>query len=142
MSDTPEPSSTPGPDPNPSRSGLPPWLSWTIMLGLGLLIWMSGPPSVKEKPIPEWGWTLFAIFVPTILGLMLRPIPGGAIVFIAVLALIAFQAVPPLPKDTVEKLDPAKLKKEQTNNLYGQALAGYANKSVWLVLAAYFLSRE
>ncbi|HKB41589.1 MAG TPA: hypothetical protein VKD72_34515, partial [Gemmataceae bacterium] len=56
-----------------------PALAWSIMLALGLAIWVGS--LLFQRPdgtVPPWGWRLLAVFVPTILGLMLRPLPGGA----------------------------------------------------------------
>jgi DASS family divalent anion:Na+ symporter len=66
---------------------------------------------------PE-GWRLTGIFAATILGLMLQPIAGGALVLIAVAASALVGGL------SIE-----------------QALAGYADPTVWLVLAAFFISR-
>lgn len=71
------------------------------------------PDSVK----PE-GWRLTGIFFATIVGSIMQPIPGGALVLLAVTLSAVFGGL------TVE-----------------QALAGYADKSVWLVMAAFFISR-
>ncbi|MGA3202812.1 MAG: DASS family sodium-coupled anion symporter, partial [Bryobacteraceae bacterium] len=64
------------------------------------------------------GWRLTGIFIATIAGCILQPIPGGALVLLAVTLAAIFGGL------TVE-----------------QALAGYADKSVWLVMAAFFISR-
>jgi DASS family divalent anion:Na+ symporter len=61
---------------------------------------------------------LFAIFVATIVGSIVRPIPGGAMVLLGVAALALTGTLP------VDK-----------------ALAGYGDPIVWLVLAAFFMSR-
>ncbi|MGH9883317.1 MAG: DASS family sodium-coupled anion symporter, partial [Pyrinomonadaceae bacterium] len=58
------------------------------------------------------------IFVATITGSIVRPVPGGAVVLIGVAA-VALTGVLPI----------------------GEALAGYADPIVWLVLAAFFMSR-
>src|SRR5579864_7637174 len=71
------------------------------------------PDAVK----PE-GWRLTGIFIATIAGSILQPIPGGAVVLLAVTLSAIFGGL------TVE-----------------QALAGYADKAVWLVMAAFFISR-
>jgi DASS family divalent anion:Na+ symporter len=93
----------------------------TVLLKLLLLVaiylavqWLvPRPESVK----PE-GWKLLGIFLAAVAGLMLRPIPGGAVVLIAVTATALIGVLP-----------------------MAQALGGYANPSVWLVLAAFFVSR-
>ena len=71
------------------------------------------PAAVK----PE-GWRLTGLFVATIVGQMIEPIPGGAIVLLAV-ALSSL--IGGLTMD--------------------QALAGYGDKTAWLVLCAFFISR-
>lgn len=89
------------------------------MLGLGFGIW-SWDVVLNRRPegVTAQGWQLLAIFLPTILGLMLRPLPGGAVVLIALTITVLTQTL------TVDK-----------------ALGGFAHGSVWLVLAAYFMSR-
>ncbi len=71
------------------------------------------PDSVK----PE-GWRLTGIFLATVAGLMLQPIPGGALVLLAVTLASVFGGL------TV-----------------GKALEGFGDPTVWLVMAAFFISR-
>ncbi len=66
---------------------------------------------------PE-GWRVLGIFLATIAGSITQPIPAGALVLIA----ITLSAV--IGGLTID-----------------QALGGYADKSVWLVMAAFFISR-
>lgn len=63
-------------------------------------------------------WTLLAIFLGTITGSILRPIPGGAVVLMGVSAIAISGALP-----------------------IRDALGGYADPIVWLVLAAFFIAR-
>jgi DASS family divalent anion:Na+ symporter len=87
---------------------------WGIVLMVGL--------SVLFIPTPEGittnSWRLLAIFVATITGSIVRPVPGGAVVLLGVSA-IALTGVLPVR----------------------DALSGYADPIVWLVLAAFFMSR-
>lgn len=89
-------------------------LRWGIVLLAGLTVLLA--------PIPEGitpnSWRLLAIFVATITGSIVRPLPAGAIVLLGVSAM-ALTGV--LPID--------------------EALAGYSDPIVWLVLAAFFMSR-
>src|SRR5215475_14411560 len=71
------------------------------------------PAAIK----PE-GWRLTGIFIATVAGLIAQPLPGGALVLLGVTLSALIGGL------TVE-----------------QALAGYADKSVWLVMAAIFISR-
>lgn len=89
-------------------------LRWAIVLGAGLAIALIPTPA----GITPQSWRLLAIFVATIIGSILRPVPGGAMVLIGVSALAITGAMP-----------------------VGQALAGYADPIVWMVLAAFFISR-
>lgn len=84
------------------------------MLVVGVVVWiLPAPNGVEQK-----SWLLFAIFVSTIVGSIVRPLPGGAIVSLGVTAIILTGALP-----------------------IGEALKGYADPIVWLVLAAFFMSR-
>jgi divalent anion:Na+ symporter, DASS family len=88
-------------------------ISAGIVVGLYLLVQLAPRPAAIK---PE-GWRLLAIFVATIGGLILRPIAGGAMVLIAVtLAAVAGGL-------TIQ-----------------QALEGYGDPTVWLVMAAFFIA--
>lgn len=84
-----------------------------ILTYLAIVYMIPRPESVK----PE-GWRLLGVFVATVLGLILQPIAGGALVLLAVTlsALIGGLTI-------------------------SQALLGYADSSVWLVVAAFIISR-
>ena len=73
-------------------------------------------------PVPEGvtpqSWRLLAIFAATITGSIVQPIPGAAIVLLGVTALALFNVM-----------------------RINDALTGYADPVVWLVLAAFFISR-
>lgn len=90
----------------PLRSGL-----ILIALFCAILL-LPRPENVK----PE-GWRLFAIFATTVAGLILQPIPGGALVLIAVTLSSMIGGLTIL-----------------------QALGGYGDPTVWLVQAAFFIS--
>lgn len=80
--------------------------------GLGIALFPR-PEGVTYE-----SWTLLAIFIATIVGSIVRPVPAGAMVLLGVAALPIFGAL------KVEK-----------------ALMGFSEPVVWLVLAAFFLSR-
>jgi DASS family divalent anion:Na+ symporter len=73
------------------------------------------PPPAAVTPS---GWRMTGIFVATIAGLMIQPLPGSVIVLIG---LMMFVLVGRLPMT--------------------EALSGYSSGSVWLVLAAMMMSR-
>ena len=89
-------------------------LRWAIVLGVAIGILLIPVP----EGITEQSWRLLAIFAATIAGSIVRPIPGEAVVLIGVSALALFNVLP-----------------------IDQALGGYADPIVWLVLAAFFISR-
>lgn len=90
------------------------FLRWGIVLivAVGILLL-----PVPEGVTPQ-SWRLLAIFAATITGSIVRPLPGGAIVLLGVTALSLFKVM------TIE-----------------ESLTGYADPVVWLVLAAFFISR-
>ena len=52
-----------------------------IVVIIGLIIWFSPVPAGVKKE----AWHLLAIFVATIIGLILTPLPQGAMVIIGVM---------------------------------------------------------
>lgn len=78
--------------------------------------------GILLAPIPEGitepSWRLFAIFAGTIVGLIVRPVASGAVVFLGVVVVALTGTLPP-----------------------AEALRGYADPIVWLVLCAFFMSR-
>lgn len=89
---------------------------WAILIALYFCItlWLPRPEAVSPA-----GWRLTGLFLATVAGLILQPLPGGALVLLAV-------TLAPLLTDL--KLQ--------------DALAGYADSTVWLVMAAFFISRS
>jgi divalent anion:Na+ symporter, DASS family len=87
---------------------------WLITIGVGVCVALLPRP----EGVTLEAWTLLAIFVATIVGSIVQPLTGSAMVLLGVIATALFGAV------KIEK-----------------ALSGYADKYVWLVLAAFFISR-
>lgn len=90
------------------------------LLRWGIVLFVAG--AILVIPVPEGitdkSWRLLAIFAATITGSIVRPIPGAAVVLLGVTALPLFNVLE-----------------------IGEALTGYADPFVWLVLAAFFISR-
>ncbi|MBK5291175.1 MAG: DASS family sodium-coupled anion symporter [Acidobacteriia bacterium] len=84
-----------------------------VALYLAIVFLLPKPDIVK----PE-GWRLMGIFAATVAGLILQPIPGGALVLLAVTLAAVMGGL------TIQ-----------------QSLAGFADPVVWLVMAAFFISR-
>ena len=86
---------------------------WLVTIGSGLaVIAFPAPAGIA----PE-AWTLFAVFIATIVGSIVQPVTGSAMVLLGVVATVLFGALKP-----------------------AEALKGYAEPVVWLVLTAFFLS--
>lgn len=111
-------------------------LKWAVVLGSGFAIALITPP---EGIKPE-SWRLLAIFVATIIGSIVRPLSGSAMVLLGITALALTRSMP-LSEAAIKTLsNPNDLKAIETLRLKS-ILAGYADPVVWLVLAAFFLSR-
>ena len=91
-----------------------PLLKWSPVIIVGLAIVMIPPPA----GITPQGWRLLAIFAATIVGSIFQPVPGAAVVMLGVSAAAFTGALP-----------------------VAEALGGYADPIVWMVLAAFFISR-
>ena len=92
-----------------------------ILSGLALVALYLAVEYLLPRPasVTPAGWRLLGIFVATIGALMLRPIAGGAAVLIAVILASIFGGL------TIH-----------------QALGGYGDPTVWLVMAAFFISNS
>jgi DASS family divalent anion:Na+ symporter len=89
------------------------WVKWLVVLGCGVII--SAIP--RPDGVTHEAWTLFAIFIATIVGSIVQPVTGSAIVLLGVVATAALGVLKPF-----------------------DALKGYADPVVWIVLSAFFLS--
>ncbi len=88
-------------------------LAFLVLVYLVVVYVIPKPDSVKIE-----GWRLAGIFAATIVGSITQPIPGGALVLLA----ITLTAATGILK-------------------IGDALGGYSDPSVWLVIAAFIISR-
>ncbi len=88
-------------------------VKWLITIGVGLLVALLPRP----EGVTREAWTLLAIFISTIVGSIVQPLTGSAVVMLGVVATVVFGALKPT-----------------------DALNGYGEPVVWLVLAAYFFS--
>lgn len=81
---------------------------------LAVVIWLIPPPSGVQPR----AWHLLAIFVATIVGIITKPFPMGAIALFGIAA--------------------TALTGTLTIN---QALSGFGNSTIWLIVVAFFISR-
>lgn len=96
-----------------ARFDRPTLYRWLIVVGCAAVIAAIPPPEGITRP----GWLLFAIFIATIVGSVVQPLPSSAMVLLGVVATVVVGALKP-----------------------ADALKGYADPVVWLVLAAFFMS--
>lgn len=89
-------------------------LTLFIPILIGIIIWFMPKPEVLSLQ----AWHIFAIFIATIIAIILKPLPIGAIAILS------------LSVTTI------------TNTLtIGQALESYSHDLIWLILIAFFISR-
>ncbi|WP_405539776.1 anion permease [Streptomyces sp. NBC_00075] len=106
------------PDPTTSRSRSRRDTAWTTLKWLapvtaGLIVWLLPQPD----GIRSGGWAVLAIFTATVLGLILQPLPLGAV---ALVGLTATMITGTLEPDV--------------------ALSGFSEPTIWLIVAAFFIS--
>ncbi len=90
------------------------WIKLIITFAIGLIIWFIPAPEGLTAGV----WHLFAIFVGTIVGLILKPMPMGAIAIMAISLCV-------LTGTTTLK----------------DGLSGFSNTTIWLIVIAFFISR-
>lgn len=88
-------------------------VKWLIVIGVGVVVLIIPRPDTVTRE----SWTLLAIFIATIVGSIVQPLTASAMVLIGVTATVVFGALKP-----------------------ADALKGYSDPVVWLVLAAFFLA--
>jgi DASS family divalent anion:Na+ symporter len=97
---------------NPSGGGRV--VRGVVTILIAVIIWFLPPPAgVAVK-----AWHLLAIFAATIVGLILQPLPMGAVVLIGTMATALTGTLSP-----------------------ADALNGFSNTTVWLIFAAFLFSR-
>ncbi len=85
-----------------------------LTLTVALILWFIPPP----EGVKPGAWHLFAIFAATILGVIIKPLPMGAVTLLGLVALVLTKTVP-----------------------IGRALDGFSNTTIWLIVIAFFISR-
>ncbi len=80
---------------------------------IGIAIWLLPRPAAVDPR----AWQLLAIFVATIVGLVSKPVPMGAVTFLALAVALLTQTL-----------------------TLAEALSGFANTTAWLIVTAFFLA--
>lgn len=87
---------------------------WAITFAIGLIIWFIPVPAGLKPP----AWKLFAIFVATIAGFILQPMPIGGVALTAI-GLTGLLGI----------LKPAEI------------LVGFGNTTMWLIVSAFLFAK-
>ena len=90
------------------------WVKLIAAALVGIVIWFIPAPAGLEAQ----AWHMFAIFVATIVALIIKPMPMGAIAIVAI-ALCVLTGVTSL----------------------SDGLSGFSNSTIWLIVIAFFISR-
>lgn len=90
------------------------WITVAIILIIGVGIWFSPHP----EGISEKAWHMLAIFIATIIGLVVRPFPMGTVAMLGITTTAMSGTLP------IE-----------------DALSGFGNRVIWLIVIAFFISR-
>jgi DASS family divalent anion:Na+ symporter len=84
-----------------------------LVVCIGIAIWLLPRP----EPVDPRAWRLLAIFVATIAGLIVKPLPMGAVTFLGMAVALATRTLT-LP----------------------EALSGFANSTAWLIVTAFLIA--
>jgi len=85
-----------------------------IAVIIAVIIWILPPP----EGVSAEAWHLFAIFVATIIGIILEPLPMGAVAICGIAAVTLTRTLS-----------------------LSNALSGFSHSVIWLVVTAFFISR-
>jgi DASS family divalent anion:Na+ symporter len=81
---------------------------------MGVILWFSPKPQGMNLA----AWHLFAIFAPTVVGIILKPLPMSVITLLSLTVAIITSTLS-----------------------FSDAFSGFSNEIVWLVIFAFFISR-
>ncbi len=125
------PAAAPTPAAAPAKkAGVPLWKALTPIAVAVVLALIPAPDGLAPH-----AWYFFAIFVGVIVGLMLEPLPGGAIGFIGVTLVVCLaQWVLYSPAEI------AKPGFKSFNAALTWGLSGFSNTTVWLIFAAFMFA--
>lgn len=93
-----------------------------ICVAIGVVLWFIPAPS----GLPRNAWHLLAIFVATIVGIIGKAAPMGALSVVAIALCAATRVL--APGDTGDSIE--------------NALSGFGNATIWLIVSAFFVARS
>lgn len=108
-------------------------IPWRALLPIAVSVLLAILPA--PAGLPQHAWYFFAIFAGVIVGLMVEPLPGGAVglIGVTVVALLAPYVL----------FSPAELAKpgfKSVNAALNWALSGFSNGTVWLIFGAFMFA--
>ncbi|CAD5171408.1 unnamed protein product [Musa acuminata subsp. malaccensis] len=109
----PNPESTPAPSPQPAQGAKPVPLAISLAVGLAVRFLVPRPVEVTPQ-----AWQLLAIFLSTIAGLVLSPLPVGAWAFIGLTASVITKTL-----------------------TFSAAFGAFTNEVIWLIVISFFFAR-
>lgn len=103
------------------KHGSSPFVQAIVPIAVGLIIWfVPGPEGVTAQ-----AWHMLAIFVATIVAIIAKPLPMGAVTVIGMLVCILTGTVPLTAPEPGAPF----------------ALMGFSNGTIWLIVMAFLISR-
>ncbi len=93
-----------------------------VCVALGIVIWVIPTP----EGLADNAWHLFAIFIATIVAIIVKAAPMGSLSIVAIALCAGTQVL--APGDTSASI--------------GAALSGFANATIWLIVSAFFVARS
>ena len=84
-----------------------------LVVAVGVAIWLVPRPAAVDPR----AWQLLAVFVATIVGLVTKPVPMGAVTFLALAVALLTRTL-----------------------TLAETLSGFANSTAWLILTAFFIA--
>jgi L-tartrate/succinate antiporter len=107
-----------------------PWRA-IVPIAVAAVLALLPPPG----GLPHHAWLFFAIFAGVIAGLMLEPLPGGAVGLIGVTIVTLFS-----PWVLFSPAELAKPGFKAVNASMAWALSGFSNSTVWLIFGAFMFA--
>lgn len=117
----------------PASPTAPFHLPWRALLPVVVTLVLALMPA--PAGLPQHAWYFFAIFAGVIVGLMVEPLPGGAIGLIGV-TLVAVLS----PWVLFAPAEMAKAGFKAESAALNWALSGFANSTVWLIFGAFMFA--
>jgi len=116
-----------------TAAATPPGRLWRALLpiAIAVIIALIPPPD----GLAQHAWYFFAIFVGVIAGLMLEPLPGGAVGLIGVVTVAVLA-----PYVLFAPAELARPGFKSANAALTWALSGFSNSTVWLIFGAFMFA--